>query len=158
MLIVLCYYIILGAAVLSIFTIALMNINIQALLAYFACEARGLPPPSSNNSGCEKELVAIQSTDNPIGISVAIVFLGFLPVVNLVYVIRCSELKSKIRIYSQTRYVHYVQKEADKAAASCYVPYNEHRDTALQCDSMTVRDTFHTEPLLTSQMNNDLRR
>ena len=157
-LIVLCYYILLGAVVLSIFTTALLRININELKSYFSCEAKGLPPPNANSSGCEKQLKSISSSDNPILISLAIVILGFLPVVNLVYVIKFSELKSKIKTYSQTRYVHYVQKEAEKSAASRYVPYNQHRDTTLQCDSMTLHDnTFHTEPLLTSQMNNDLR-
>ena len=150
-LIVLCYYIILGAAVLSIFTVALVNVNISKLSEYFSCEARGLPPPNTNISGCQEKLKAIKSTDNPILISLAIVILGFLPVVNLVYVIKFSELKRKIKTYSQTRYVHYVQKEANKSAASRYIPYNEHRD------SVTLHDTtLHTEPLLTSQMNNDL--
>lgn len=158
-LIVLCYYIILGAAVLSIFTVALVNVNISKLIEYFSCEARGLPPPNTNISGCQEELKAIQSTDNPIPISLAIVILGFLPVVNLVYVVKLSELKRKIKTYSQTRYVRYIQKEANKSAASRYIPYNEHRGTTLKCDSVTLHDnTLHTEPLLTSQMNNDLRR
>jgi hypothetical protein len=157
-LIVLCYYIILGAAVLSIFSFALFNINTKQLIAYFTCEARGKPAPNTNVSECEKLLKAIQSTDNPIPISLAIVVLGFLPVVNLVYIVKFSDLKRKLKTYSQTRYVHYVEKETNKSAASRYIPY-KHRDSTLQCDSVTLRDnTLHTEPLLTSQMNNDLRR
>lgn len=158
--IVLCYYIVLGAAVLSIFTYALVKINVKKLIDYFSCEARGqLPLPITNTSECQHLLNTIQSTDNPISISLAIVILGFLPVVNLVYVIKFSELKNKIKTYSETRYVHYVQKEANKSAASHYIPYKEHRDTNLQCESVTIPDNnLHTEPLLTSQMNNDLRR
>ena len=155
----LCYYIILGAAVLSIFTNALVKINVKQLIDYFSCEARGLPLSNTNISGCQAQLKDIQSTDSPIPISLAIVILGFLPVVNLVYIIKFSELRSKLKTYSQTRYVHYVQKEANKSAASRYIPYKEHMDTTLQCDSATLPDnTLHTEPLLTSQLNNDLRR
>ena len=154
-LIVLCYYIILGAVVLSIFTFALFNINTKKLFDYFTCEANGI---STSNTTCDEQLKAIRSTDNPIGISIAIVILGFLPVVNLVYVVKFSDLKRKVKTYTQTRYVHYVQKEANKSTASRYIPYNKHRDTTLQCDSVTQCDnTLHTEPLLTSQKNNDLR-
>ncbi len=158
-LIVLCYYVILGAAVLSIFTFALFNINIKQLVAYFTCEARGKSASNTNFSECEKQLKAIQSTDNPIPISLAIVVLGFLPVVNLVYIVKCSDLKRKLKTYSQTRYIHYIEKEANESTASRYIPYNKHRDSTLQYDSVTLHDnTLHTEPLLTSQMNNDLRR
>lgn len=154
----LCYYIVLGAAVLSIFTIALFNIDVSKLIDYFSCEARGLPP-NTNVSECEKQLKTIQSTNNPIPISLAIVILGFLPVVNLVYIVKFRELKRKIKTYSQVRYVHHIQEEASKSAASRYIPYNEHKETTLQCHSVTLHDnTLHSEPLLTSQMNNDFRR
>ena len=158
-LVVLCYYIVLGTAVLTIFTFALFNINTKQLIDYFTCEARGRLAPNTNVSECEKQLKIIQSTDNPIPISLAIVILGFLPVVNLVYIVKFSHLKRKLKTYSQTRYVHYIKKEANRSSASRYIPYNEHRDTTLQCGSVTIYDnTLHTEPLLTSQMNNDLRK
>ena len=157
MLIVLCYYVIIGAAVLSIFTNALVKIDLKALREYFSCEAKGLPPPSSNISNCETEKSTILETVNPIPNAVAILILGFLPVVNLVYVVKFSELKSKIKTYSQTRYVQYVQKAAERSTTTRYVPYR-HRNTTLQCGSMTIRDnTLNTEPLITSQMNKDLR-
>ena len=158
-LIVLSYYIILGAAVLTVFTIALVNLNIKIFLEYFACESKGLPPPDSNVTRCEKEMVAIRKTLDPIAISVAIIILGVLPVVNLIYVVKLSELKSKIKTYTQTRYVQYIQKEPDRSSSTRYVPYNEHRNTILHCESMTIHDTtVNTEPLVTSQMNKDLRK
>ena len=159
MLIVLCYYIILGAAVLSIFTNALIKINAKALMDYFSCERNGLPPPNSNTSSCEKEKHTIQEAIDPIPSTVAIVILGFLPVVNLVYVVKLSELRSKIKTYYQTRYVQYVQTKEEKPTTTRYVPYNEHRNMTVQCDSMTIHaNTLSTEPLITSHINKDLRK
>lgn len=158
-LIVLCYYIILGAAVLSIFTNVLIKVNINAFIDYFSCERNGLPPPNSKISNCEKEKNTIQESVDPIPSAVAIVILGFLPVVNLVYVVNLSELRSKIKTCSQTRYVQYVQKKEERSTTTHYVPYNKHRNTTLQCDSMTIHaNTISTEPLITSHINKDLRK
>ena len=158
MLIVLCYYIILGAAVLSIFTNALIKINIKALTEYFFCEKNGLPPPNSNISSCEKEKNSIQESVDPIPSTVGIVILGFLPVVNLVYVVKISELRSKIKTYSQTRHVQYVEKKAERSTTSRYVPYNEHKNMTLQCSSMAIHaNILSTEPLIASHINKDLR-
>lgn len=155
MLIVLCYYVILGVVVLSVFTNALFNVNMSQLIDYFTCEARGIP---SHNTECENKLKIIQATDKPILISLAIVVLGLLPLVNLVYVLKFSELRRKIKTYSQTRYVRCIQNEANKSAAADYIPYNEYKDTTLHCDMITPQDNTHnTDPLLTSQINNDLR-
>ena len=156
--IILCYYIILGAAVLTIFTIALINLNEKALLDYFTCEGKGVSPYNSNtSSSCTHQKNSIQATVNPIPSSVAIVILGFLPAVNLVYVVKFSDLKWKLKTYSQNRQVQYVQKEVNSATR--YVTYNKHKNTTLQHGTLTVHTkTVNTEPLITSQMNNDLRR
>ena len=138
-LLVLCYYVILGTAVLTIFTIDLTDIytHKSVLLQYFACEGKGLLP-SSNVSRCAMLEKSIHTSFNPIPTSVAIVILGFLPAVNLVYVVKLSDLKTKLKTYSQIRQIQYVQKEA--SGASRYVPYNvnnEHMSTALQQCSLT---------------------
>lgn len=155
--IVLCYYVILGTAVLTIFTVALVNLNPRVFLDYFACERQGLPPLNSNITTCEEPLLAIKKVIDPISSTAAIVILGFLPVVNLVYVVKLRDLKNKIKTYSQTRFVHHVQKEPQRSAIH-YVPYNEHRNTILSCNSMTVRNNnITTKTMVTSHMNKDLR-
>ena len=159
-LIVLCYYVILGTAVLIIFTIALLDFRsfFENLKDLIACEIVGLPP-NSTTSACTRELENVRRLVEPYPTTIAIVILGFLPAVNLVYVVKVKELKNKLTC-SQTRQVQYVPKES--SGSSRYIPYKVHQEpisTTLRHGSLLVRtNTVNTEPLGSSQMNNDLRQ
>lgn len=112
---VLCYYVIIGAAVVTVFTYDSFIINDPDTFAkYFCCEFGGLVP-NSNKSRCTDLEKSLHHSMHSFSTACAIIFLGFLPVVNLVYVVKLSHLKSKMKTYSQTRYIQYIQKRASRA-------------------------------------------
>ena len=136
---------------LTIFTHGLIIINqkdIQAAIAeYLSCESTGLP--HSNDSTCSQTAQSVKKVLNPIPTDIAIIILGFLPVVNLVYVIQFSELKSKIKTYSQIRYMQYIPRERKGAGRKS--PYAldvnyDHKTSTLLHGSRT-----DTEILITPQ-------
>ena len=159
-LIVLGYYVILGTAVLTIFTKALIDVQnfLEKFFALIGCESRGTPFGSAE-SACTQQRVDLQRFDNPYPTTVAIIILGLLPAVNLVYIVQLKELKNKL-LCSQTRQVQYIHKESSRSIR--YVPYKVHQEaisTTLQHGSLTVHTRNpNTEPLASSsQANNDLR-
>ena len=159
-LIVLGYYVILGTAVLTIFTKALINLEdfLEKLLTLIDCESKGTPLGSAE-SVCAQQRIDLQKFDDPYPTTIAIVILGLLPAVNLIYIVKLKELKNKLTC-SQTRQVQYIQKESSRSIR--YVPYKVHQEpisTTLRHGSLLVHTrTANTEPLVTSsQANNDLR-
>ena len=146
--IVLCYYIVLGAAVLTIFTHDLLNFNqIESMiLKYFKCESMGMA--HSNGSICFNTEHSTKRLFNPIPTTVATVILGFLPVVNLIYVIKFSVFKSKIKTYSQIRYMQYKgrKRAGHRSRYTLNVNY-DHKTSTLLDDSQTI----NTEDLITPQ-------
>ena len=156
-LIVLGYYVLLGSAVLTIFTIALVGVHeyFDKLTVLFECES-GL---SSNpaESSCNKEQQELQPYPTTIGLLV----LGLLPAVNLIYIVKIKELKSKLNCFQKRRQVHYIQRESSRATR--YIPYKVHqepRSTTLDHGSLIVHTrTANVEPMISSsQANNDLRQ
>ena len=151
MLIVLCYYVLLGAAVLTIFTMALTEFqhtveNVGRMISHPNGQT------SFNSSQSTK-------TSTPYSSTVAIMILGFLPAVNFIYVLEMKELKNKLNC-RQTRQVQYVQRESSRS--SRYIPYVVNREaisTTLRHGSLTVQTkTANSEPLISSLSNNDLRQ
>ena len=148
MLIVLCYYVLLGAAVLTIFTMALTEFQdlVDRVLSLIACPTAGTLASTCNNI----------KLSNPYPSTVAIVILGFLPTINFIYVVKIKELKNKLKC-CQTRRVQYVPKESSRS--SRYIPYVVNREpisTTLRHGSLTVHTK--TAPLISSLSNNDLRQ
>jgi hypothetical protein len=146
-LIILCYYLVLGAAVLTIFTHDLSNLNKKSMiLQYFKCESMGML--HTNDSICFHSTQSIQKLLNPIPTTIATIILGFLPVVNLVYVIK---FKNKIKTYSQIRRMQYniVSKWKKRAGHKNYaLNMNcDHKTSMLLDDSQTS----HTGILITPQ-------
>ena len=157
MLIVLGYYVLIGTAVLTIFTLALATLEdlIDRLAALIECEYNGIPFNTSDPY-CTDEMEELMQFDDPYPSIIAIVFLGLLPAVNLVYVIKVKEIVKKFKC-CQTRQVQYVPKESSRS--SRYVPYKEPISTTLRHGSLIIhKKTAHTEPLISSQSNNDLRQ
>ena len=87
--IVLCYYVIIGSVALAAFTLnATTSANfITKLYQYFACKANG------DHNSCDAELTAYEMFTNPEIGTASLVLLGFLPAVNLVYVVSCDNLQ-----------------------------------------------------------------
>ena len=122
MLIILGYYLILGAAVLTILTnsLRLGPRFVEAATRYFVCEAPGIKEESSDmemgsgnlisNSSCNRE--ELEGLVNPIATTIAFVLLGFYPALNLVYVINIKELKEKL--WGKKRKVEVVQRESSR--------------------------------------------
>lgn len=100
MLLILCFYVIIGAAVLAIFTRELIVMSKKPIIVeYFVCESKGTLP-NSNKSRCSRLEESVQEIFNPISSAVAImIFIGLVPSVNLVYVFKFSELKNRLKTY-----------------------------------------------------------
>ncbi len=99
-LIILCYYILLGVFALATFTHAVRRLDNRAnnYGKYFLCESTGIDP--DNPEGCE--------LGTPVTISILLicsnVLLGLLPAVNLTYAVNGRKLKQffdqKIKTYA----------------------------------------------------------
>jgi hypothetical protein len=122
-LLILCFYIIIGAAVLALFTRELIVMSKKAIiLDYFLCESKGMLP-NSNESRCTHLEQSVEEIFNPISSAVAImIFIGLVPSVNLIYVLKFSDLKSKLRAC--------VYKDTPSSTAKCD-PDSECKSTAL---------------------------
>ena len=97
-LLILCFYIIIGAAVLALFTRELIIMSKKAIIVeYFLCESKGMLP-NSNESRCTHLEQLVEEIFNPLSSAVAImIFIGLVPSVNLIYVLKLSDLKSKLK-------------------------------------------------------------
>ena len=108
-LIVFIYFIAFSVTALTAITIASQSITelVSELAIYFACESQGLQPGRI----CERNFI----NKNIIGAEVTLLltklFLGFFPVVSLVYVINYQEIKEK-----------YLKWCADRSGVSDVVP------------------------------------
>ena len=125
-LIVLCYYVLLGSAVLTIFTLALIYLNkyFTEPTALFECES-GISS-NTTESNCARKREELRNIVNPYPTTIGLLVLGLLPAVNLVYIINIKELKSKIKC-CQNRQVHYgIQRESSRH--TMYVPYKVHQE------------------------------
>lgn len=115
-LLILGFYVIIGAAVLALFTRELVVMSKKAIIVeYFLCESKGMLP-NSNESRCTRLEQSVEEIFNPISSAVAImIFIGLVPSVNLVYVFKFSELKSTLKTCFQKDTSSTV-----KRSASCY--------------------------------------
>ena len=86
-LVILCYYVILGAVALTTFTITIGSVErlTNELEQYFLCEAVGPEDP------CDRS--EFEKLTHPELIGLSYVLLGLLPAVNLFFVINVNELK-----------------------------------------------------------------
>ena len=150
-LLVLFYYVIMGVAVLTVFTHDLIMLDRDALENYFSCESAG-HLTVSNTTMCLKEKQKINHTIGPVLTAISMASFGFLPAVNLVYVLKFRHLKRKIKTYSHTRYLQYIRRGAGRVGR--YIPYliNEHKSASLHRGS---RSLTNTEALITPLSNYD---
>ena len=90
-LIVFIYFFIFTVISLISFTIGSQNIPefISELTLYFACESQGVQPGRTCERGFNRML-------NEAILCLSLILLGFVPVVNLVYVINYQEMKRKL--------------------------------------------------------------
>ena len=90
-LIILIYYSIFLAGVISSFTVRLYGINslITDIRKYFACEAVGVMP----GKVCERSFERLGSEIMSV---ISYSLIGFYPIVNLIYVVNVQDLKQKV--------------------------------------------------------------
>lgn len=110
-LIILCYYIILGVVVLTTFTIAMANLSdfYEEIVYNFKCERQPQLANNINNNSTTRSTCGRQRLEqlvNPIPTTIAFVLLGIYPTVNLVYTWNYRELKEKWK----SRQVQYVNR------------------------------------------------
>ncbi len=89
--IVLLYYIAMGASALTAFTIASRNFSLflDALLSYFVCEGAG------TGESCDRS--EFMKYNDPVASAVSFVTLGLIPVINLVYVVKFRGISATCR-------------------------------------------------------------
>lgn len=116
-LIVILYYVFLGGAVLTVFTIALTDRQ-EFFKKFLKCENEGPPFNSSKSILCTSELHDVQRVVKPYPTAIAFLVMGFLPVVNLVYIVKIKEIMDKLKCCQTRQQVQYIQRESE-----CYVPY-----------------------------------
>ncbi|KAL5515466.1 hypothetical protein EMCRGX_G000636 [Ephydatia muelleri] len=87
--IVFCYYVLIGSAALAAFTLnATTSASfVKKINQYFACKANG------DSDMCDDERSAYERFTYPEIGTASFILLGFLPAVNLVYVLSCDNLK-----------------------------------------------------------------
>ena len=129
-LLILCFYIIIGAAVLAIFTCELIVMSKKAIIVeYFLCESKGTLP-NSNESRCTGLERSVEEIFNPISSAVAImIFIGLVPAVNLIYVFKFSDLKSKLKTC-----FHRDTNSKESCPASDINDDSECKSVALHCN------------------------
>ena len=90
-LIILCYFILLGVSALTTFSVSSQNIQhfTRELISYLLCESTG----TTNGKLCDR--MAFEQFSNPIPTALSFLLLGLYPVVNLIYVVHIQELKQK---------------------------------------------------------------
>ena len=161
-LIVLCYYVLLGTAVLTVFTEALTSIPVffDKLRALIQCES-GLTS-SPNNCSCSEEQKQLRSIVKPYPTTIGLLVLGLLPAVNFIYMVKIKELITKLTCF-QKRQVHHIRRESSRSTQ--YIPYKVHQEpkrTTQHQGSLTVHtrtaNTERTCMMSSSQANNDLRQ
>ena len=111
-LIVLCYYIILGVVVLSTLTIAMTTLSqlLTEVTKYFDCEGQpqslenNVTTNSTSDSTCDRR--PLERLVDPIPTTIAFIVIGIYPAVNLVYTWNYQELKEKWR----SRQVQHVNR------------------------------------------------
>ena len=87
-LIVFCYYAILGISALTAFNVSSQQLQefSNALDAYFLCERGGI------RNNCDRS--GFESLTNPTLVTIGFILVGIYPAINLVYVIHSADLKS----------------------------------------------------------------
>ena len=90
-LIILCYFILLGVSALTTFSVSSQNIQhfTRELISYLLCESTG----TTNGKLCDR--MAFEQLSNPVPTALSFLLLGLYPVVNLIYVVYIQELKQK---------------------------------------------------------------
>lgn len=93
-LVIITYHLILGVAVLTIFTNSILEVAgyTTSAFEYFRCENNGVS--SNGTSMCTRERSDVEGQVNPIPTTIAFVLLGLYPMINLVYTINVKELRA----------------------------------------------------------------
>lgn len=124
-LIIFCYYVLLGVIALITLTLATRNDNrlLEEIAAYFRCEFIGIDPQNPCDRSRYQELL------NPELNCISYVLLGIFPVVNLVFAVNVEELKQwcgctlcfRTRLTSASREPSSTSASSTKTSASATV-------------------------------------
>jgi len=96
-LIILCYYVLLGVIALTAFTIFTRNSTqfSDAIAEYWLCESTGVNPENT----CDRLRESFQQLSYPGLSAVSYVLLGIFPAVNLIFAVNVKEIKQKFRTW-----------------------------------------------------------
>ena len=101
-LIIFCYYVLLGVIALTAFTYSIVNSNtlLDEYKKYFLCESKGID--SNNPEGCDRS--GFENNKIPALTILSYILLGIFPAVNLIYAVNATELKQFCGRFKMVRF------------------------------------------------------
>ena len=104
-LIIFCYYVLLGVIALTSFTVATRNGTLfaNAVADYWRCEIAGVDPENS----CDRLRDSFEELTYPGLTSISYILLGIFPAVNLIFAVNIKELKQKFNTWCGRSAIFY---------------------------------------------------
>jgi len=116
-LIVFCYYVLLGVIALTTFTLTTRNgtLAADAVADYWQCEITGVDPENP----CDRLRDLFEALTYPGLTSVSYFLLGIFPAVNLIFVVNIAEIKQKFRTWcGQAAKFHSIEEQSSTSTAT----------------------------------------
>ena len=113
-LIVFCYYVVLGVIALTAFTITTRNGTqfADAVADYWRCEIAGVDPENS----CDGLRTSFQQLSYPGLTSASYILLGIFPAINLIFAVNVTEIKQKFKTWCGRAAPLYSSEERSTAS------------------------------------------
>ena len=116
-LIIFCYYVLLGVIALTTFTVTTRNGALfgDAVTDYWQCEITGLDPENS----CDRLRDSFEALTYPGLTSVSYILLGIFPAVNLIFAVNVKEIKQKFNAwFGRAAKFHPIEERSTTSTAT----------------------------------------
>jgi len=116
-LIVFCYYVLLGVIALTTFTLTTRNgaLAADAVADYWQCEIAGVDPENP----CDRLRDLFEALTYPGLTSVSYFLLGIFPAVNLIFAVNIAEIKQKFKTwFGRAAKFHSIEEQSSTSAAT----------------------------------------
>ena len=116
-LIIFCYYVLLGVIALTTFTLTTRNgaLAADAVADYWQCEIAGVDPENP----CDRLRDSFEALTYPRLTSISYFLLGIFPAVNLIFVVNIAEIKQKFRTwFGRAAKFHPIEERSTTSTAT----------------------------------------
>jgi len=124
-LIIFCYYVLLGVIVLTTFTITTQNATLlaDAVADYWQCEITGVEPENS----CDRLRDLLEALTYPGLTAVSYILLGIFPAVNLIFAVNIEEIKQKFMTWCcrATKFHSIEEQSSTSSYCNCYFNFTQ---------------------------------